>query len=146
MIPLGIQLAVFGVLVALRQFGVAWPFLSRAGAIAIGAMLVVTGVAHFIQVQPMVEMFPPSVPYREFLVYASGVFEIAVGVCLILGIGPMPVIGYGLMAFFVLALPLNVYSAVNGTGLGAKGVGYLWFRVPLQFFWLWWVCRFVVRG
>lgn len=65
---------------------------------------------------------------------------------LILGIGPMPVIGYGLMAFFVLALPLNVYSVVNGTGLGAKGVEYLWFRVPLQFFWLWWVCRFVVRG
>lgn len=146
MVPLVIQLAVFGVLVTLRQFGADWPFLARAGAIAIGVMLVVTGVAHFIQVQPMVEMFPQSVPYREFLVYASGVFEIAVGVYLILGIRPMAVIGYGLMLFFVLALPLNIYSAVNGTGLGAKGMEYLWFRVPLQFFWIWWVYRFVVRS
>lgn len=146
MVLLGIQLAVFGILVALRQFGAVWPFLTRAGAIAIGVMLVVTGVFHFIKVQPMVAMFPPSVPYREFLVYASGVFEIAAGVCLILGIGPMAVIGYALMAFFALALPLNVYSAINGTGLGAKGIDYLWFRVPLQFFWVWWVYRFVVRG
>lgn len=146
MVPLVVQLLTFGLMVALRRIGMSSPFLDRAGAIAMGLMLLFTGVYHFVKTEPMVEMFPPWIPMREGLVLASGAFEVAVGVALITGLGPTTTIGFALAAFFVLALPLNIYSAVHGTGLGAKGLTYLWFRVPLQGFWLWWVWRFVIRA
>lgn len=145
MIPLAVQLLTFGILLALRGLGMSWPFLDRAGAIAIGVMLLFTGVYHFVKIEAMVQMFPPSIPMRETLVLASGAFEIAVGLCLIAGLGPIPTIGYALGAFLLLAMPLNIYSALSGSGLGAKGLSYLWFRVPLQAFWLWWVWRFLIR-
>lgn len=115
------------------------------GPIAIGVMLLFTGIYHFVKIEPMVQMFPSFIPMRETLVLASGVFEIAVGLCLIVGFGPTTMIGYALVAFLLLAMPLNIYSAVTGSGLGAKGLAYLWFRIPLQAFWLWWVFHFVIR-
>lgn len=143
MIPLAIQLVTFGLLKAAGYLSFNWSFLARAGAIAIGVMFVFTGVAHFFKTDEMVAMFPSAIPGKVGLVYMSGVFEVVAGACLIAGLGPQRIIAMALVGFLVLSLPLNIYSAVNGTGLGAKGASYLWFRIPLQVFWGWWLLHFV---
>ena len=55
-----------------------------------------------------------------------------------------------LIPFFVLILPVNINAAMKnidyqkGTPDG-KGLNYLWFRVPLQIFFIAWVYFFAVR-
>jgi uncharacterized membrane protein len=55
-----------------------------------------------------------------------------------------------LILFFFLILPANINAAVNkidyqkGTTDG-NGLNYLWFRVPLQVFFIAWVYFFGVR-
>ena len=112
---------------------------ARAGRVALAAMLVLTGVAHFTSTDAMAQMVPPFLPGAVPIVYATGVLELAVASLLLVRLDrPMPWLGWGLAAFFLALLPANVYSAVTGTGLGGYGPGYLWFRVPAQVLFIGW--------
>jgi len=54
-----------------------------------------------------------------------------------------------LILFFILILPANILAALKkvdyqkGTNDG-PGAGYLWFRIPLQIFFIAWVAWFSV--
>jgi uncharacterized membrane protein len=52
--------------------------------------------------------------------------------------------GWVLILFFILILPANIFAALHQinykTGLeDGPGSNYLWFRIPLQFFFMFWV-------
>lgn len=149
MAPLIIQLTCFGIMVGLRLTALkghqSFAFLDRAGAISIGVVFFVAGIAHFTMTEQMALMFPKFVPMRIQLVYASGVMEVLLGLTLIYGTSNDKWIGVSLMIFLIMSLPLNIYSAVQNIGLGAKGINYLWFRVPLQVFWFGWIYKFVIK-
>ncbi|MEM9193970.1 MAG: hypothetical protein AAGF12_32645 [Myxococcota bacterium] len=111
----------------------------RAARIALGVMLLVTGVAHFTATESMAQMLPPWFPGGVPLVYATGVFELALaGLLLLRSTHPMPSLGWVLALFFLGLLPANVYSAVAEVGLGGHGPLYLWFRIPLQILFIGW--------
>jgi uncharacterized membrane protein len=88
-------------------------------------------------------MMPDFVPFKKGMVYFTGIAEIAGGVVLLLnhwyGIASLL-----LILLFMLMLPANVYAALHhvnyekGT-LDGKGPAYLWFRVPLQAFFIAWI-------
>lgn len=147
MVPLIVHLASYFSMAGIRCLLTELPdnlkFLERAEMLSLGSMLLVTGSAHFSMTESMALMFPDFVPYKMELVYISGVFEILAAVAIFLG-WRTKLIGVMLILFFLTALPLNIYSALADVGLGAKGISYLWFRVPLQAFWLWWVWNFFV--
>lgn len=112
---------------------------ARAARVALAAMLVVTGAAHFVSTEAMVRMVPPFLPGAAAIVYATGVLELVAAAVLLRCVGrPTPWLGRALAAFFLLLLPANVYSAVAEVGLGGHGAGYLWFRVPLQVLFIGW--------
>lgn len=82
-----------------------------AGRIAMAAMLVMTGVAHFTRTEALAEMVPPVLPLPVALVYVTGVAEFLFAAVLLLY--GTPIAGWVLAAFFLALLPANVYSAVG---------------------------------
>ena len=149
MAPLVIHLTSFLLLYLARSFlrhrNTFFSFTLRAESISIGILFICTGIAHFLATQSMIGMFPEFIPYKKEFVFLSGIFEILAGVSLVLGRGRQEIIGGALILFLILALPFNIYSAVSGSGMGAHGVSYLWFRIPLQVFWITWIWFFIVR-
>lgn len=117
-----------------------------AGCIAMSVMLLFTGIAHFKYTKGMVLMMPDFMPVKEAWVYFTGITEIAAVVGLLI---PQLKItaSWLLILFFVLILPANIHSAINhidyekGNNEG-KESSYLWFRIPLQLFFIGWVYYF----
>ena len=77
MMPLIVLLIVFCLSllwIKLRRkvYGFAW-----AGRIAMSAMLLFTAVGHFAFTEGMAMMLPPFVPYKQEMVYFTGLVEIA---------------------------------------------------------------------
>jgi len=112
---------------------------ARSARAALAAMFFVTGVAHFVSTEAMVQMLPGFVPGALVIVYATGVLELAVGAFLLWRMAlPTPWLGWALAGLFLALLPANIYSAIAEVGLGGHGPAYLWFRVPLQALFMGW--------
>jgi uncharacterized membrane protein len=117
--------------------------LSLSARIAMSAMLFFTAVGHFIYSDGMVMMLPDFIPLKKEIIWFTGFAEILFGIGLLIP-GVSRYAGWALIVFLVLILPANVYAALQhidyqkGTTEG-PGPQYLWFRVPLQFFFIAWV-------
>jgi len=113
--------------------------LSTRARIGLSLFFLFTGIGHFIRTEPMAAMLPPAVPYREELIYLTGVFELlgAVGVWIP---GLMKITGVCLMLMMLAVLPANIYSAFNHVEFGGHQYGpvYLLVRVPFQLFVIAW--------
>lgn len=116
--------------------------LALSARIAIATMFWFTAVGHFAFTKGMSMMIPPIVPFKTSVIYLTGVFEIVLGIGLL--IPRFQVLsGWALIAFLVLMLPGNVYAAMHhvnfqkGTFDG-PGLTYLWFRIPLQLLFIGW--------
>ena len=96
-------------------------------------LLVVAGSAHLVNPLPFLQHLPPVVPGRAFLVAATGVIEIGLGLALL---GPATwrrTVGRVVAAYFVAIFPANVYVAVARVHVdGLPGGPYPWLRLPLQ--------------
>ncbi|MEU1883799.1 hypothetical protein ABZ470_41395 [Streptosporangium sp. NPDC020072] len=110
-----------------------------SAACGLAVMLVMTASAHFVPSSvtfmpnhaDMVAMVPPFVPLPAFVVYLTGVLELAGAVGLVLP-ATRRVAGICLALLFVLMLPANVYAVLAGTTLGGEPATPLWQRVPEQ--------------
>lgn len=137
-----VLLSVFGIsLLATKVFRGNVDF-ALSGRVAMSAMLVFTAVAHFAFTKGMAMMLPDFIPYKTEVVYLTGGIEIAAAIGLFIP-NFRRVTAWLLIVFFILILPANVYAALKqidyqkGTFDGS-GIAYLWFRVPLQFFFIIW--------
>ena len=116
-----------------------FPLSARIGMCA---MLFLTGIAHFTFTKGMAMMIPPIFPLKTEIVYLTGVLEIFLGLGLLIP-SVRVYAGWLLIVFFILLLPANIYAAIKhidyqkGTYDG-KGISYLWFRIPLQLFFIAW--------
>lgn len=123
-----------------------WPL---AGRIAMCVMLCFTAIAHVAFTKGMTLMIPEFIPLKTELVYLTGVLEIILGIGLLV---PNFTVfsAWALIAFFILLLPANIYAAMHhidyqqGTFDG-NGPAYLWFRVPLQLFFIGWTYASAIK-
>ena len=111
--------------------------------IAMATMLVITGVAHFFYTEGMALMLPDFIPYKRPIVYATGIIEIIAAMGMLIP-AYQKLTGWLVILFFILILPSNIYSAIQHVNMEAatydgEGVSYLWFRIPLQLFFICWV-------
>ena len=148
--PLFVLLGTFAAsLLVIRLLGGEFDF-SLSGSIAMSVMLIFTAVGHFAFAEGMTMMLPSFVPFKKEVVYLTGVIEVAAAIGLLLP-KLQNLTGWLLILFFFLILPANINAAVNkvdyqkGTTDG-NGLNYLWFRVPLQVFFIAWVYFFDVRS
>lgn len=117
--------------------------------IAMSIMLVFTAIAHFVFTKGMSMMIPEFVPFKENVIYLTGVFEILLAIGL--QIPKFRIIsGWLLIVFLLLMLPANIYSSIHkvnyqkGTFDG-NGLLYLWFRIPLQILFIIWTYISTIR-
>jgi uncharacterized membrane protein len=119
----------------------------NAAAIGLGILFIFTGIGHFVQAQPMVQMLPPWVPERLLLVHASGILEFAIALGFFIP-RLRRVTGFAAAAVLVSFFPLNIYAALNHVPMGGHAWGpvYLLIRAPLQTIIIGWVYWFVIRN
>ena len=133
------------VLRALNRAGHVQMPASRRGLIGLALLFVFTGIGHFVQTDVMAHMLPPAVPWRVPIVYATGVLEFAFAAALLVP-RYSRVTAWSVITVLSLALPLNIYAAIERVPMGAHALGpvYLLARVPLQALIVWWAYRFGV--
>jgi uncharacterized membrane protein len=91
-------------------------------------------------------MLPPVIPFRKELVLLIGILEVAAAVGLLVEKHTVRT-AWGLIVFFVLVLPANLYAAwhrvdYREADFTGPGPAYLWFRIPLQMLFIGWVYYF----
>ncbi|NJL90169.1 MAG: DoxX family membrane protein [Coleofasciculaceae cyanobacterium SM2_1_6] len=97
-----------------------------------GIFFVLAGLNHFLNVDFYLKIMPPYLPWHLFLVYLSGVCEIALGLLLLI---PKftSLAGWGLIALLFAVFPANIHMAINPQLFPEFSPMLLWLRLPLQF-------------
>ncbi len=114
-----------------------------AARFAMTIMLLATGIANFVYVKGMLLMIPEYIPFRPAIVYVTGIVEIIAGMLLLVPKYQKKA-GVFLILFFVLLLPFNIYASMLHVDMEkgnyeGDGLLYLWYRIPLQLFFIVWV-------
>lgn len=141
--PLILLIVVFAIsLAAIKVFRHSYDF-ALAGRIAMSAMLLFTAIGHFAFTKGMAMMLPDFIPYKMETVYLTGIIEIAAAIGLLIS-SLSKISAWLLIAFFILILPANIYAAIKHVDyqketFEGNGLNYLWFRVPLQILFIFWV-------
>ena len=119
----------------------------RAAAIGLVILFIFTGVGHFIDTESMAQMLPPWIPERRFLVYLTGVLELAIAAGFLIR-KSRRITGWIAGAMLVLFFPVNIYAAINHAPMGGHAWGpvYLLVRTPLQVMILLWIYWFTIRS
>jgi len=103
------------------------PVWGRRSRIGLGALLVVTGVLHFVAPEPYVRIIPKVLPadWARPLVYVSGVAELVGGIGLIPRVTRRP-FGWFVVVLLVAVFPANVQMAIDTPNAATIA------RLPLQ--------------
>jgi|SRR5450432_633079 len=134
-------------LLILRLIHSAWDFTS-SGNIAMGCMLLFTAIGHFKFPEGMAMMIPEFIPFKKELIYVTGILEIILGIGLLFS-STRFIAGLVSIIFFIVILPANIHAAIHKIDhekatFDGKGKGYLWFRIPLQLFFIAWLLFFSI--
>ena len=95
-------------------------------------------------------MLPEFIPFKKAIIFLTGCIEIAAANGLVIP-RLRKLTGWLLIIFFILILPANIYAAIHHVNLetatnDGNGLKYLWFRIPLQVFFIAWVYFFVFKN
>jgi|TARA_B110000438_G_scaffold130961_1_gene127143 uncharacterized membrane protein len=97
-----------------------------------GLFYILVGVKHFQNPEWFIPIVPPILPYKLFLVYISGFFEIFFGVMLFIP-KLRYVASWGLILLLIAVYPANIYLALtNGEAMNTTPL-IAWGRLPFQF-------------
>ena len=126
-------------------------FMRKATQILLGATLIYTGTLHLTSSrQEFQAQVPPWAPFTpDFIVLASGVVEIALGLALI-SLQRRKAVGIATAAFFIAIFPGNISQFVNGIdafGLNddrARAIRLLF--QPLLVLWALWSTTAIPKG
>jgi uncharacterized membrane protein len=115
---------------------------ARSGRIAMSAMLVLTAMGHFMFTKGMAMMIS-FLPFSTVIVYVTGLLELVLALGLLIP-KTRQLTAWLLIVFFIVLLPANIYAAYRHVNLQegnytGEGISYLWFRIPLQLFFICWV-------
>lgn len=122
---------------------------AMSARIAMSVMLVFTSIAHFAFSKGMEMMMPDFIPFKKGMVYFTVLIEILAAIGLLI-----PTLrtftAWLLILFFILILPANIHAAIKHVdhekkSFEGKGIKYLWFRIPLQIFFIVWVYISTIR-
>tara|TARA_Y100001936_G_C15467275_1_gene356872 strand:+ start:185 stop:523 length:339 start_codon:yes stop_codon:yes gene_type:complete len=93
------------------------------------------GIKHFIDPNWFINIIPPYLPWHLELVYLSGLFEIILGLLLLIP-KTRKLAAYGLIALLIAVYPANIYLAFNELPqkmMGISSFAASWIRLPIQF-------------
>jgi uncharacterized membrane protein len=140
--PLIVLLIVFALSVVVVKLTTHKNDISLSARIAMSAMLLFTAMGHFIFTKGMTMMIPDFIPFKTGMVYLTGVIEIIAAIGLLIP-GVRVLTAWLLILFFLLLLPANIKASIEQVNIekgtfDGSGLNYLWFRIPLQIFFIVW--------
>lgn len=100
------------------------------------------GVMHFVKTEFYLKIIPPDFPMPGALIYLSGFAAIICGAGLLLK-RTQKLAAWGLVAFLIAVLPVNVHMALHPEMFPNIPAWALWGRLPLQFVMMLWAHRYV---
>jgi uncharacterized membrane protein len=104
---------------------------------------VLAGINHFLNTNFYLRMMPPVFPAHLFLVYLSGVFEIAFGILLLIPKFSR-FAAWGLIALLIAVYPANIYMALDTNIFPEISPLAQYLRLPIQFIliaWAYWFTK-----
>ena len=133
MIPFSVLAISFFLLWGMGRLGVKWLATPEAaGRGALVCFFVFTGVTHFTAMKhDYVAMIPDPLPRGLWVIYLTGVLEIAGAIGLLLP-QTRRLAGICLALLAVAMFPANVHAALNNIPLRGQPPTPLWLRAPLQ--------------
>ncbi len=96
-----------------------------------GTLFALAGANHFVHTEFYVSIMPPYLPWHTALVYASGVFEVALGVMLLFR-RVERLAAWGMIALIVAVTPANMQMALHPEFYPGYSPAALWARLALQ--------------
>jgi uncharacterized membrane protein len=112
-----------------------------AGRGALAIMFVFTGTSHFTSMKyDFAAMIPEPLPNGLWVIYLTGVFEVAGAVGLLIP-QTRKLAGICLILLLVAMFSANVNAALNEIPLGGQDPTPLWLRTPMQLLYIgmvWW--------
>lgn len=147
--PLLVLLITFVVSFSINRFLTGNFDFSLSGKIAMAGMLLFTALGHFTYTSGMAMMLPAFVPCKNLIIYLTGILEIFAAVGIFIPLFKQ-IAAWLLIIFFILILPANVFASIRHidyqkADFNGKGLGYLWFRIPLQIMFIVWVYIFIIK-
>jgi uncharacterized membrane protein len=109
----------------------------------LGVAFILAGANHFINPDFYVKIMPPYLPWHLFLVYLSGVFEIVLGIMLLIP-KTQKLAAWGLILLLIAVFPANIHMAMNTELYPDLNPTLIYLRLPLQFVamaWAYWFTR-----
>lgn len=107
------------------------------------ALFILGGVGHFVATDTYMKIMPPYLPFHRALVLLSGVFEVALGVLLLVP-ATSRLAAWGLIALLVAVFPANVYMFQNAEKFNLSPT-LLLLRLPLQAVLILWAFAYTRR-
>lgn len=97
----------------------------------LGSLFVVVGLNHFLNPHFYLRIMPPYLSWHRFLVYLSGLCEIALGV-LLLTRKDTRMAAWGLILLLIAVFPANLHMALHPELFPRYDPVILWLRLPVQ--------------
>ncbi len=108
-----------------------------------GIAFILAGLNHFLNPDFYLRIMPPILPFHHFLIYLSGIFEIVLGILLLI---PKftKFAAWGLIALLIAVFPANIYMAINTENFAEINPILIYLRILLQFvliIWAFWFTK-----
>jgi uncharacterized membrane protein len=107
------------------------------------ALFVASGVGHFLATDAYRKIMPPGLPWPRALVLLSGVFEVGLGVLLLLPRFSR-LAAWGLIAFLIAVFPANIHLYRHQELFPLPPIVHL-LRLPLQALFIVWAYLYTRR-
>ena len=95
------------------------------------------GLDHLVNPEFYLSIMPPIFPMHSEAVLISGVLEIVGGIAVLMP-GLRRAAGWGIFVLLIAVYPANIYMALYPELFPSIHSGFLYFRLPLQFLFLYW--------
>lgn len=102
------------------------------------------GLAHFLNSEFYLRMMPPYVPAPTFMVALSGVFEIVLGVALLIP-KTRVLAAWGIIALLIAIFPANIHMYLNRDQWPEIPAVFTLIRLPFQFIFIGWAWLFTKK-
>ena len=113
---------------------------SKIAMYVMSAFFTYAGVSHFRNPKFFLKIMPPFIPAHEFMVAASGVAEIVLGLGLLFP-QTRAWAAWGIIALLIVVFPANIYMAYADK-FQALSPWIRWGRLPIQGLLIWWAYQY----
>ena len=108
--------------------------------LALSLFFINVGVDHFINPDFYLNIMPDYLPFHAEAVHLSGFFEILGGIVVLIP-KLRALARWGLISLLIAVFPANIYMAMNPNLFPEFSLELLYFRLPLQFVFIFWVLK-----